>query len=163
LGTHPNTGQDIVFDSAHSNTVCNIPMGTLIPALKSMTFGDWSGELLVPSNVNLTADAITLNPRTNTGNPDLFIGVGATVQATTTLQLNGGDVTGAGTLQGEGTITVNGSSATDKPTLECLLQVGDGTAATTMTFQSGSLPLQGQRTKNVKMGDLASSADLAFH
>ena len=80
-------------------------------------------------------------PGPDTSQMDVFITSGTTLQATTALKLLGGDIEGSGTLQAEGTITVNGTSATDKPTLKTMLKVGDGTAATTMTFASGSQPM----------------------
>ena len=72
---------------------------------------------------------------------DIYICSGTTLHATTALNFFGGEIDGGGVVQAEGTITVNGTSATDKPTLRSLLNVGDGTAATVMTFQSGSQPL----------------------
>jgi hypothetical protein len=49
LGTHPNRGQDIVFDSAHSDIpAAAIPTGDIIAKLASLTFGDWGGSLTVP-------------------------------------------------------------------------------------------------------------------
>lgn len=139
LGTHPNIGQDIVFNTARSGTSCYIPSNDVLPALNSLTFGDWKGSLY--ADVNLTAGTIEFDSRTNTSQMDVFITSGTTLQATTALKLLGGDIEGSGTLQAEGTITVNGTSATDKPTLKTMLKVGDGTAATTMTFASGSQPM----------------------
>jgi hypothetical protein len=57
------------------------------------------------------------------------------------LDLAGGSITGAGVIQAEGAINVDGISMADPPTLGARLGVGDGSAVSTMTFSQDAVPL----------------------
>ena len=141
LHRQPAAGDDLNFNDASSKALCMLASGIVLPNFKSITFGDWSGALYTSST--LTADTITLLARTNTATHELVLG--ASLKANTALNIQGGSVYGGGpgTLEGDGTITVNGTSATDLPTLGAPLSVGsaDGTKPAVMNFDEGSQPL----------------------
>jgi hypothetical protein len=140
LGHKPTANtDDVVLDggAGHSSTPINIPNGS-VEAPKSVTFKDWTGSLTVDGN--LTTTTLELDPRA-AGTNDLIIDTGGTVIATSSFRWQGDGITGPGTFQVKGTATINGTDANHKPSLAALLQVGDGTVGTTMTFADRSQPL----------------------
>jgi hypothetical protein len=147
LGTHPNQGQDIEFNAQKSDTPCNIPANDPIANLNSLTFGDWAGTLTVNAGTTVTASTVTVSARKNLNPGDeIILNAGSQIHASQTLNLLGGKVSGQGTLQAEGTVTVNNTNANDPVTLAAPLSVGtaNGAVRSFMTTAQTSQPLKVQ-------------------
>ncbi len=173
-GHSPNINDSAVFDPnamangvKGTNTPCYVPAGDNLPTIIGLSLNDWG----VPNNANqagtltlnsdLAANSVNLNARTNNaGNPEVIVNSGSHLFALQSLAWAGGSVTGAGDFGMGGTDSINGSSATDKPTLGSLMDVGTTFANKTYTgslsFAQNSQPLVVQGNANINVNPNSS-------
>src|SRR5579884_1594081 len=147
-GHSPAAGDTVIFANAPpggsgSNTPCYIPAGDNLPTLGQLNVGAWSGTLTL--NSNLAANGVTIAPRQNAnGSNDVIINQGSNLYALQSLNWAGGSVSGSGNFEVGGG-TINGSIATDKPTLGCRMDIGTSYLGTDysggLTFATSSQPL----------------------
>jgi hypothetical protein len=161
LGATPRAGDDVIFQTdALGSGSAPVSLGHATPLLHSVTFdGSWSATLTLQAAGQLNAHTITLEARPQPGD-EVLLDPGSEVHSDTALNLSGGRIVGAGIVQAEGTVTVNGTSAADPPTLGAYLEVGDGITPTTMTFAEQSVPLVVMADGNIDVHANAS-ADFA--
>jgi hypothetical protein len=133
LGAPPQAGQDVAFDQ-HSSTPCIIPADVAGLALHALTFGDFAGTVTDEAPA-LDVGALTLHARSTAGQ-ELIIDAGALLRASQGFTFLGGEVSGGGVLEADGLTTINGASASDRPTLACQLDVGSGSRSGTLLFAS---------------------------
>jgi hypothetical protein len=177
LGAAPVAGQDVVFKvdptTGAGSAPCYLDVST--PTVGSLTFDPgWNQTLTFVGqphvrgggggggggNTTLNAHKLTLNARTAASPTNYEImTMGGTVHCDQAFELNGGSIGGGGTVQVEGTMNVGGQSATDKPTLGDVLNLGDGATATTMTYDDDTVPLVVQDSAEI---NVSSYATLSF-
>jgi hypothetical protein len=160
LGAAPRAGDDVILQTdAQGLGSAPILLGSATPLLDSVTLdGSWAGTLTLQAAGQLNAHTITLEARPQLGD-EILLGPGTEVHSDTALNLYGGSIGGAGVVQAEGAVTVNGTSAADAPTLGAYLEVGDGTTPTTMTFAEQSVPLVVMADGNI---DVQANASVDF-
>jgi hypothetical protein len=132
----PTSTEDAVFDVAHSSIPCVLGAG-LVAAPASVQFGGgWTGTLTV--NGSISTPTLTLTARPAAG-PGIIIGSGSQVEVTGAMTFGGGNVSGSGKLlvDGGGKLSVTGTSAADRPTLGCNLQLGSSDGSTTGSMEFG--------------------------
>jgi hypothetical protein len=157
LGAAPRAGDDVLLRTdAQGSGSAPVTLGHATPLLNSVTLdGSWAGTLTLQTDGQLNAHVITLDARTHTGD-EILLDAGTEVHSDMALELSGGSIAGAGLVQAEGSIQVNGISMIDPPTLGAQLQVGDGIASTTMTFAQGAVPLVVVGAGNIGVNSNAS-------
>ncbi len=150
LGVSPVAGQDVLFKidpgTGAGDSGCYLSVTT--PTLASLTFDPtWNDvlNLVAGSGDNgvINTHNLTLNARTSTLLPTYEIGLSTNskVHCDQDVEFKGGSIGGSGTLQVEGVLNIGGTTAADKPTLGCLLNLGDGTVRTTMAYSSNTVAL----------------------
>jgi hypothetical protein len=166
LGAAPRAGDDVIFQTdAQGSGSAPVILGHATPLLNSVTFdGSWVGTITLRADAaaqaagQLNAHTITLEARPQPGE-EVLLDPGTDVHSDTALNLSGGSITGAGIIQAEGTITVNGTSVADAPALGAYLEVGDGITPTSMTFAEQSVPLVVMADGNI---DVHAGASVDF-
>jgi hypothetical protein len=164
LGAAPRAGDDVIFQTdALGSGSAPVSLGHATPLFHSVTFdGSWSATLTLQADAihqtagQLNAEVITLDARPRPGD-EVLLDPGSEVHSDTALNLFGGSIVGAGVVQAEGTVTVDGTSAADSPTLGAYLEVGDGITPTTMTFAEQSVPLVVMADGNIDVQANASA------
>jgi hypothetical protein len=147
-GRPPHAGDDVVLRTdAQALGSAPVVLDGVTPLLNSVAFdGSWIGTLTLRANAanqtagQLNAHVITLAARAHSGD-EVILGIGTEVHSDVALNLAGGSIAGAGVVQAEGAITVNGVSMIDPPTLGAQLDVGNALASTTMTCAPQAVPL----------------------
>jgi hypothetical protein len=160
LGAAPSAGDDVVLQTdPQGQGSAPVLLGSATPSLNSVTLeGSWTGTLTLQAAGQLNAHTITLEARPQAGD-EVLLDPGTEVHSDTALNLSGGSIAGAGIVQAEGAVTVNGTSAADAPTLGTYLEVGDGITPTTMTFAEQSVPLVVTADGNI---DVRAGASVDF-
>ena len=118
LGAAPRAGDDVLLRTdAQGSGSAPVTLGHATPLLNSVTLdGSWAGTLTLQTDGQLNAHVITLDARTHTGD-EILLDAGTEVHSDMALELSGGSIAGAGLVQAEGSIQVNGISMIDPPTL----------------------------------------------
>jgi hypothetical protein len=168
LGRSPNAGDTAVFASVQhpggsgSDTSCFIPAGDNLPTISTLQVNNWKGTLTL--NSDLSANNVNIVPRAGAGGSDeIIINANSHLYALQSLNWTGGSVSGAGSFEVSGTDTINGTDATDKPTLGAAMDIGMTFAnvyyAGSLSFATTSQPLVVQQNANITVN---VSSSLSF-